>query len=36
MLTFTTEEKGLGVMKGGSVKTSAQGSAVIKMEIKNC
>jgi len=34
-LTFATEEKGLGAMRGCSVKTSAQGSAVIKMEIEN-
>lgn len=34
--TSTTEEKGLGVMRGGSVKTSAQDSAVIKIELKNC
>lgn len=35
-LTSTTEEKGLGVMRGGSVKTSARDSAVIKTEIENC
>lgn len=35
-LIFTSEKKGLEVVKGGSVRTSTQGSAVIKMEIENC